>query len=50
MESHTLSHVLFPLGEELEPCETHLIPSIEVSQWSIMDILSDCIESPERHT
>ena len=40
----------FPLGRKLKPSETHLMPSIEVSQWFTMDILSDCIESSERHT
>ena len=39
------------LGKKLTPssCESHLIPSIEVSQWFTMGILSDCISS-ERHT
>ena len=50
MKSHALSHTLFLLGEEMEPSETHLIPSIEVSQWFTMDMLSDSIESSERHT
>jgi hypothetical protein len=31
--------ILFLLGEKLEPSATHLIPSIEVSQWFTMDIL-----------
>ena len=26
-------HILSLLGEELEPGETHLIPSTEASQW-----------------
>ena len=45
------SSVLFLLGEKLEPSDTHLIPSIEVSQWPgfTMDILSDCIETSERN-
>ena len=32
MKSSVLSHILFLLGEELEPAGTHLISSIEVSQ------------------
>ena len=32
MKSHVLSHIQFLLGEEVKPSETHLIPSIEVSQ------------------
>ena len=44
------SHILFFLGNELEPSEIHLMPSIEVSQWFTMDMLSesDCTWS-ERH-
>ena len=33
----------------MEPSETHLMPSIEVSQWFTIDILSDCIETSERN-
>ena len=38
-ESCVLSHILFLLGEELEPSKTHLIPSIEVSHFFTLDIL-----------
>ena len=47
----TFSYYVPFVGEEMEPSETHLIPSIEVSQWPgfTMDILSDCIETSERN-
>jgi hypothetical protein len=47
---YVLSHILFILGYKLQPAKTHLISSIEVSQWFAIDILSDCIESSERNT
>ena len=43
------SHILFIPGRKLQPSETHLMPSTEVSQWFTMNILSDCINLSERH-
>ena len=48
-QMYVLSHIMSLPGNKLEPSETHLIPSIEVSQCFTMDMLSDCI-SPEGHT
>ena len=38
------------LGESLQQSETHLMPSIEVSQMVNLKILFDMHISPERHT
>ena len=46
----TFPYSVFFLGEELEPSETHLRPSVEVCLWFTLDILSDCIESSEGPT
>ena len=40
---NALSYILFLLGRELDPCETHLIPSVEASQWFtlVCSVLTD---------
>ena len=43
-----VSHIPFLLGKQLEPSETDLMPSVKVSEWFIMDILSHCIQLSER--
>jgi GTP-binding protein EngB required for normal cell division len=37
------------VGEEVVPGETHLIPSIEVSQWYTINVLIDSIRISEGH-
>ena len=42
--------VQLPLGESLQQSETHLMPSIEVSQMVNLKILFDMHILSERHT